>query len=177
MTSSALKLRPLLRPGPGAAAMICLCLAQAALAEETRIYQWRDANGVVSYAQHPPPAGTRGVTSRVVDVRSLTPAQQAAVRANLAGDDAAGLAAARSFRDKVDAADLKVNLALQQLARAEQAMRDGREPLAGERVGNARGGSRLRADYFDRQQQLEDAVKDARAKLDEAYRVRASITP
>jgi hypothetical protein len=177
MTKSALKLRPLLRSGPVVAATICLSIAQAALAEETRIYEWREANGVVTYAQHPPPAGTKGVSSRVIEIRSLTPARQAAVKASLAGDDAAGLAAAKIFRDKVDAADRKVNLALQQLARAEQAMRDGREPLAGERVGNARGGSRLRADYFDRQQQLEDAVKDARAKVDEAYRLRAAVTP
>lgn len=58
------------------------------------------------------------------------------------------------------------------MARAEQAKRTGREPLAGERVGNAGGGSRLRTDYFGRQQQLEDNVIGARNKLEQAYRVR-----
>ncbi|MDQ6880602.1 MAG: DUF4124 domain-containing protein [Pseudomonadota bacterium] len=152
-------------------------MAHAALAEETRIYEWREANGVVSYAQHPPPAGTTGVTSRVVEVRSLTPARQAAVKASLAGDDVAGLAAAKRIREQVNAADRQIDLALQQVARAEQAKRTGREPLAGERVGIVGRGSRLRTGYFDRQQQLEDDVTDARKKLEEAYRVRAAVTP
>lgn len=99
MTQSALKPRPPLRFGPVAAAAICLCIAQATLADGTRNYEWREANGVVSYAQHPPPAGHSGVTSRVIEVHSLTPARQAAVKARLAGDDAAGLAAAASMRE------------------------------------------------------------------------------
>ena len=175
MTLSTPKPPPSLRPGLAAAAAICLCIAHAALAEETTIYEWREPNGVVSYAQHPPPAGTQGVTSRAIEIRSLTPARRAAVRASLAGDDAAQLAAARRYRQQVDAADRKIDLTVQQLARAEQAVRHGREPLAGERAGIAGGGSRLRTDYFDRQQQLEDDVKDAHTQLDEAYRLRAAL--
>lgn len=175
MTLSTPKPPSSLRPGLAAAAAICLCIAHAALAEEATIYEWREPNGVVSYAQHPPPAGTQGVTSRVIEIRNLTPARRAAVRASLAGDDAAQLAAARRYRDQVDAADRKIDLAVQQLARAEQGVQHGREPLAGERAGIAGGGSRLRTDYFDRQQQLEDDVKDARTQLDEAYRLRAAL--
>jgi hypothetical protein len=39
MTKTALKLRPLQRFGPVAAAAICVCIAHAAVAEETRIYE------------------------------------------------------------------------------------------------------------------------------------------
>lgn len=177
MTTSRLQSRPRSPLGPIVVATLCLCIAHAAVADEIRVYEWRDANGVVSYSQNPPPPGTRGGTSRVIEVRSLTPAQQAAVRARLAGIGAAEQARSKRFRDQVEAADQKVNLALRQLAQAEQAMRNGREPLAGERVGIAGGGSRLRADYFDRQQQLEEAVQKARAQLEEAYRLRASVTP
>ena len=177
MTKSALKLRPPLQFRPVAAAAICLCIAQTALADETRIYEWREANGVVSYAQHPPPAGINGVTSRVIEVGSLTPARQAAIQASLAGEDATALAAGKRFREQVEAADLKIDEALQHVARAEQAKRTGREPRAGERVGNAGGGSRLRTVYFDRQQQLEDDVIAARKKLEEAHRVRAAVAP
>ncbi len=177
MTTSALQSRPLSRLGPIVVATLCLCIAHAAVADETRVYEWRDANGVVSYSQNPPPPGTKGVTSRVIEFRSLTPVQQAAVKARLAGIEAAGQARSKRFRDEVEAADQKVSFALRRLAQAEQAMRNGREPLAGERAGIAGGGSRLRADYFDRQQQLEDAVQKARAQLEEAYRLRASVTP
>lgn len=113
MTKVALKLRPLQRFGPVAAAAICVCIAHAAVAEETRIYEWREANGVVSYAQRPPLAGTSGVPSRVIKVHSLTPARQAAVRASRAADNAAGRAAAKRFREQVEAVDRKIDVALQ----------------------------------------------------------------
>ena len=61
-------------------------------------------------------------------------------QATLAADNAAGLASAKRFREQVEGADWKTDVALQQVARAEQAKRNAREPLAGERVGNAGGG-------------------------------------
>jgi hypothetical protein len=46
------------------------------------------------------------------------------------------------------------------------------EPLAGERLGNVGGHSRLTPDYFERQRALAAEVDAARARLDEAYRMR-----
>ena len=155
-----------------------VCGAPAAMATQTtKIYAWRDARGVVSYSQNPPPAGTRGATSREIDTRSFTPAQSAAVKSYLAGLDAAELADARRFRGQVDVADRAVGNAVQSLARAERAFHQGRAPVAGERVGNAGGGSRLRPAYFARQKQLELAVEQARARLSDAYRARGAISP
>ena len=81
------------------------------------------------------------------------------------------------FRAQVAAADQTVNRALRSLSQAERAARDGRVPHAGERIGNAGGGSRLRSEYFDRQKHLEDAIQQARVRVDEAYRRRSQIMP
>jgi hypothetical protein len=159
------------------AATFASCVGQTAMADETKIFEWRDAKGVTSYSENPPPQGIRGVTSLEVDTNNLTPAQRAAVKAHLAHIDTAEQVDSARFRAQVAYADQTVNRALRSLSRAERAARDGRTPHAGERVGNAGGGSRLRSEYFDRQKRLEDAIQEARVKLEEAYRLRAQIMP
>ncbi len=154
-----------------------LCAGQAALAEGTKIFEWRDANGVKSYSQLPPPQGMRGVTSFEIDTKILSPTQRAAVKAHLARIDAAEQADSLRFRRQVAAADQAVSSALRLLSKAEGAAREGRTPQAGERVGNAGGGSRLRSEYFDRQKRLEDAIQEAKVSVDEAYRQRNQIMP
>ena len=162
----------------GLAALLLVGFVQGALADETKIYEWRDASGALSYSEQPPAPGTQGgITSREIDTKTFTPAQQVAIAAHLARTDAAETADSKRFRGQVDAADRVVTEALQQLAAAERSLRTGRTPRAGERVGNAGDGTRLRADYFDRQQQLDDAVQAAHAKVDEAYRRREEIKP
>ncbi len=153
------------------------CLGQTAMADETKVFEWRDSQGVVSYSQSPPPPGTRGVTSLEIDTKTFTPAQRAAVKANLAHIDAVERADSARFRAQVTAADQAVSRALRSLSQAERAARDGRAPRAGDRIGNAGGGSRLRPEYLDRQKRLEDAIQQARDCVDEAYRRRGQITP
>ena len=51
---------------------------------------------------------------------------------------------------------------------AEAARKLGVEPLPGERLGTAGGGSRLSDEYRERQKRLEDDVERARRRLDEA---------
>ena len=46
------------------------CVGQTAMADETKIFEWRDAKGVTSYWQNPPPQGIRGVTSLEVDTKN-----------------------------------------------------------------------------------------------------------
>jgi len=168
-----------LRPYLGlVVASILVGVVQGALADETKVYEWRDANGTLSYSQQQPAPGTQGgITCRDIDTKTFTPAQQVAIAAHLARTDAAETADSKRFRGRVDAADRAVTETLRQLAAAERSLRTGRAPRGGERVGNAGGGTRLRADYFDRQTQLEAAVQTAHAKVDEAYRLRAEIKP
>ena len=161
--------------GLGMAMLVGIGAGADARADQNQIYEWRDTNGVVTYSQDPPAPGTPGVASRAFDTRSFTQAQRLAVRSQLHALDAAQLADAKRFRQQVELADQKVNDALRQLAKAETAMRQGRVPLAGERVGNVGGGSRLRAEYFDRQRRLETVVQTARSGLQKAYALREAI--
>jgi hypothetical protein len=161
------------------AALLCLLVllasggaVAASASDAVKVYEWREANGVASYSQAPPPAGTPGVTSLEVDTRHFTPAQAAAIKSYLAGLDAAQIADAERYRQQVDAADQVVAAALQELTNAEAAFSQGRAPQPGDRVGNAGGGSRLRPEYFARQKALEHAVERARANLATAYRMR-----
>jgi len=154
-----------------------LCTANLAMAEEAKVFEWREANGVTSYSQNPPAPGTRGVTIHEIDIKTLTPAQRAAIRAHLENIDAAQQADSARYRAQLVAADQRVARALQSLSTAEHAVRSGRTPQAGERVGNAGGGSRLRSEYFDRQRKLEDNVQESRRKIEEAYRMRGAMTP
>ena len=66
------------------AATVVAASDRLALADETTVFEWREANGVTSYSQRPPPPGTRGVTSKSIDTQSFTPSQRAAVLAELA---------------------------------------------------------------------------------------------
>jgi hypothetical protein len=53
------------------------------------------------------------------------------------------------------------------LQEAEAALPAGKEPLPGERIGTAGGGSRLSEAYFERQKALQTAVEAARKRLEE----------
>lgn len=79
------------------------------------------------------------------------------------------LAARRSARDTADA---EVTRAQETLGAAEKALAAGREPLPGERIATADGGSRLSQEHFDRVKALEDDVKAAKERLDRARRQR-----
>jgi hypothetical protein len=158
-------------------ACLCLCAGQAVMADQTKVFEWRDAAGHLSFSNFAPPPEAKDVTSREIETRSFTPAQKVAIEAQLDRMDAAGRADSKLFRDRVDAADLAIDSALQRLTRAEGAMRAGRPPQARDRSETAGGYSRLRVEYFDRQRQLEDAVQAAQAGVAEAYRLRRALMP
>lgn len=163
------KLAPLVGP-------LLFALVSVAVAAETTVYVWTGKDGVVTYSQEPPAAG-QAFTTREITTESLTPAQRAAVKSQLARSGAEQAADAARFRKQLAAADQRIVDAVRRLADAERALRTGREPKAGERVGLAGGGSRLREDYFERQKQMELAVQAARTGLEAAYRARSELTP
>jgi hypothetical protein len=63
----------------------------------------------------------------------------------------------------------QLKLALKQ---AEEAREAGRDPRDGDTTGNARGGTRLNEDYWERQKALEAGVQEARKRLEEAQQAR-----
>ncbi len=73
-------------------------------------------------------------------------------------------------RQQQAARQAEVREAEQMLRAAEAAQAAGKEPLPGERLGNAGGGSRLTDEYWARQKALKAAVTDARKRLDAARR-------
>lgn len=156
---------------------LCFAVAFPALADVTRVFEWHEPSGVVSFSQDPPPPGTPGVVVQRIDTKSFTPAQKLAIRAYLDGLNAEQQADAARFQTQASAADLRVRQALQRLSEAEAAAQAARTPQAGDRIGIGDGKSRLLVSYFDRQKQLELEVQDARAKLDAAYRERDQLTP
>lgn len=79
------------------------------------------------------------------------------------------LAARRAARDQASA---EVAIAQTALDNAEKALAAGREPLPGERIATADGGSRLSEAHFDRVKALEDDVKAAQERLARTRRER-----
>jgi hypothetical protein len=61
----------------------------------------------------------------------------------------------------------------QQLAKAKAAAASGAEPLLGERIGIKGGHTRLTDGYWARQRELQQAVEQIRARLDDVWEARA----
>ena len=117
------------------------------------VYGEKPAPGAKKVDKIDPPPAKTGTTV-------ITPEEK--VRADqLAADRAKASAAAASKQTSADDAR-------RQLKSAETARDTGKEPLPGERLGTAGGGSRLTDAYYERQKKLEQAVSDARKRLDDA---------
>jgi hypothetical protein len=100
-------------------------------------------------------------------------------------------AEAQRQREKAQGAELDKRLATQRLARekadaelvpardavasAEMALASGREPLPGERIATADGGSRLSEAHFERVTSLEDEVGAAKQRLRKAQQDRNGL--
>ncbi len=82
-----------------------------------------------------------------------------------------------SDRARRDSADSLVRAAEKALSDAQAALAAGKEPREGERIGTAKGGSRLSEAYFDRQKALEVAVENARRNLESARGGSSGVAP
>lgn len=136
------------------------------------IYKSVGADGVTAYSAERP---TDARSVEEIDVRTLSPEQRRAA-ALLRSQERAVQSKLNSRLAKRDdawrALDQEILSAHGALAKAERALQTGREPRAGERLGNRGGGSRLRATYFERIRALELSVQAARTRLTKTYRVR-----
>lgn len=75
----------------------------------------------------------------------------------------------------LDAANAEVTAAERELAVVRRKLEVGREPLAGERLGTAKGGSRLSPEYETRVAGLEREVAAAEDRVKRAYEARNSL--
>lgn len=123
------------------------------------VYKSIMPDGRVIYGEKPAP-GAKKVEKIVpqtgnTGVQTTTPQEQQQQQASEA-------------KRKTDAdRQSQIQEAQKALQEAEAALAAGKEPLPGERVGTAGGGSRLSEAYFERQKALQAAVEAARQRLDE----------
>ena len=124
------------------------------------IYKSTMPNGRVIYGSEPAPGAKKvePMAPRTEDtgVRAATPAQEQAVQQR------------ESQREQGSAQQSELADLEKAVKDAEAAQAAGREPLEGERTGTAGGYSKLSEAYWARQHDLEQAVQDARKRLEDA---------
>jgi len=139
-------------------ALFCALLLQPAAAQT--LYKSTMPDGSVVYGDKPAPDAAKVEETRP-DIKKggiggTTPREQDALQEM------------EKARQQREAGQDKVTEAAQALKDAEAARDSGKEPRENERIGTAGGTSRLTDSYFERQRALQEAVEQARRKLDEA---------
>ena len=156
------KILPLRTKAPAwLCALLLLSQSGSVLAQDGKVYRYRSPDGKITYSNRPPAPGEQAevVPDRLNSAPGGSPAAAAA--------SSPGATAATARRD---AAERALRAAEQALTQAQQALSAGEEPQDGERVGGKSGRSRLNSDFFDRQGQLESAVREAQTRVDQARR-------
>ena len=154
-------------PIKGLVALV-LALAPAFAAAET-VYKYQRPDGSTVYSDVP----LRG--AKLIGRFQLVPAPLPKAETARPGRGAVtdpNEIARRRVQD-LDAADAAIKAADQSLKEALERQQAGVEPLVGERLGNVGARtSRLGPQYFERQKALAAEIDAARARLEEAYRMR-----
>jgi hypothetical protein len=137
-----------------------LALACGSALAET-MYRSTMPDGRVIFGDSPAPGAAKVEPLNVRPAQSIGPVVPPQEVQRIQGSTADTLEQRRQAQQQLEEAR-------NALSRAEEAQSNGKEPLPGERLGTAGGGSRLSDDYWARQQRLADAVKEARQKVDDA---------
>ena len=144
--------------------LLALCTPMLALhigyVAAQAIYKSTMPDGHVIYGNAPAPGAVKvePMTPRTGDTgaRASVPEQEETLRQR------------QSEREKQDAKQDRIVELERALKDAEAAQVAGREPIEGERSATVSGASKLNDAYWKRQQQLEEAVAEARTKLAQA---------
>jgi len=141
---------------------VCCLLALWALASAAAqtLYKSTMPDGRIVYGDKPAPGAVK--VEPVKTDTSPTGVQVSPAR------EAGFVKQMEAERLKREQRDHAVKAAEKALGNAETALVSGKEPLPGERIGTAGGGSRLTDAYWERQRTLEEAVKRARENLERA---------
>jgi hypothetical protein len=123
------------------------------------IYKSTMPDGHVIYGHDPAPGAER--------VETLKPSTEDTGVQPLGSKDQSGAQQSDLQPERQAVHQDEIEQAEQAVRDAEAALGAGKEPLAGERLGTAGGNSRLSDEYWARQKALEDAVAQARKRLDE----------
>lgn len=152
-------------------AALSIAMAAAWPAAAQTIYKVQMPDGSILFTDSPPQGGKildeRDVksTPRPARPAATTPATQLP---GTSGDPAKAAPAA----NRLDAAIAEIDAAESALVAARRRLELGREPLPGERLGLAGGGSRLSPEYHERIAGLERDVAAAEARVKAAHAAR-----
>lgn len=167
-----------LRARRGAAlAMLPFAVMIAGPAAAQSIYKVQMPDGSILFTDTPPQGG-KILEERDVVKTTPRPARPAATPATsqIPGtSNEPTKAAPAANRLTLDAAIGEINAAETALAAARRRLELGREPLPGERLGLAGGGSRLSPEYHSRIAGLEREVAEAEERVKRAYVARNSV--
>ena len=124
-------------------------------------------DGKIVYGEKPAPGAAKVETIE-------TPPAKAGIGSALTPEEKARAEALTKQRQQTETAqaakDQRLTQARDAVKQAELALANGKEPLPGERMGLAGGGSRLTEAYFARQKSLEEGVTKARKNLADVER-------
>jgi hypothetical protein len=161
------------------------CLAIAPAVVLATIYKVQMPDGTILFTDAPPPNGK--ILEERASQSTPRPPARAAVPATAGVERPAipvlpspaprtGAAAApAAVPQNLDAANAEVTAAERELAVARRKLEVGREPQPGERLGTAKGGSRLSPEYETRIGELEREVAAAETRVKRAYETRNAL--
>ena len=144
---------------PRIAVLLAVSFAASGAFAQT-MYKSTMPDGRVIYSEKPVPDAKR--------VDTVTPPPPKSGITTVTPQEKARVEQQAKQRAAVDRSQNALEDTRRQLQQAEAARESGKEPLPGERLGTAGGASRLTDAYHARQAGLEQAVQDARKRLDQA---------
>ena len=144
--------------------LVLLTFAPAAFGQ-TIIYRSTMPDGRTVLSDRPTPGAKQ--VEEFYTPKSPPPPPPPAAPAATAKPGPAAKPAGDSRSAKLDAAIKELREAEEKLRQLETARAEGETPKEGERLGTARGVSRLSEDYFNRQKELGQKVEAAEQRVDE----------
>lgn len=163
-----------------------VCLAIAPVVAFAAIYKVQMPDGTILFTDSPPPNGKileereTKPTPRTAAPKSVVPATGGAPAAAMPAlpSPAGGIppgSTVRPIPQNLDAANAEITAAERELTVLRRKLELGREPLPGERLGTAKGGSRLSPEYENRIAELEREVAQAETRVKQAYEARNAL--
>lgn len=140
-----------------------LSAAIGAAAHAQTVKKYVTPEGKTIYSDQPVPGA-----KEVGEVAPPPPVDSAAREAAEGSARRDAKALERTGTKAEDARRARIEAAQAELEKARRALKEGAEPLPGERTGTATGGSRLTEAYHERQKANQLAVERAQRNLDEA---------
>jgi hypothetical protein len=155
-------------------ALLLVACASAGVMADT-LYKSTDSDGRVIYSDKPVPGAVEIEGARSVPIDPENAARIEEERKKLRQQGEEFEQRERKREQALDDAQAEVNAAMDALKEAQRRREAGVEPLPGERLGDAGGGSRLAPSYFERLRTLDGEVGAAQQRVDQAYARRNDV--